>query len=93
MFRTWRIFRKLSSIYKNSYLAHFSVQARKTKKNLPQEISYVLAKIELSDFNIKNFYVFSKESCLFQEMETPKNCLYFLIFQNKETPKKFLIFQ
>ena len=56
-----------------------SAQARKNKKNPPQENFLYSGKMELSNTNIKKLFVFSQEKVV-------------LIFRETKTPKKNFIF-
>ena len=48
-----RVFSQISILW--SYLAQFSAQARKNKKNLLQQKLFIFQEMKLSGYNIKKF--------------------------------------
>ena len=76
-----------------SYLAHFSAQARKNKKNLPRKYSLYFRKWNFLALILKNSYIFSKENFSYIFRNGPCTFQCMLEKWKKSTSRKFLIFQ
>ena len=98
--RTRDIFIALPNIYdgtfcKNSYLAHFSVQDPKIKKNVPREnLNFEMEKWNFLTLILRNFlYFFKRKPSLYFRKQNPrKNFLYFLKRKRRRKPRNSFLY-